>query len=302
MKKLLPILICIVLLLSGCRQGAYSTDFFAMDTFMSATVYGKDLTKELEAEVLRIDALLSLTDENSDTNAYNSGGEVSNEFKALVTDCEEIKKLTGGSFDIGIQPICDIWQDSVPTEQQIKTAKAISKVGFGAIGKGYAASRVRKLLTDGGVTSAAISLGGNVCLVGSDIDGTPWQVGIQHPLKTDEIIVSISAEDTAVVTSGGYQRYFEKDGVRYHHIIDPEACAPADSGVISATIILRDDTLADALSTAVYVMGVEKATALYRQGDFEMILVTDTTVYYTEGLGDSFTLCDSEFKTEMITK
>lgn len=302
MKKLLPILICIVLLLSGCRQTAYSSDFFAMDTFMSASVYGKDVTKEIEAEVMRIDAMLSLTNESSDAVSYNNGGEVSDEFDALITKCEEIKKDTGGAFDIGIQPICDIWQSDLPTEAQIETAKSINKVGFGAIGKGYAASKVRQLLKENEVTSAAISLGGNVCLVGCDIDGTPWQVGIQHPIKTDEIIVSILAKDTAVVTSGGYQRYFEKDGVRYHHIIDPKTCAPADSGIISATIITPDDTLADAYSTAVYVMGLEKATEFYRNHDFEMILVTDDTVYYTEGLKDGFSLCDVEFKTEMITK
>ncbi len=304
MKKLLPILICIVLLLSGCRQSAYSTDFFAMDTFMSASVYGKDLTKEIEAEVKRIDDMLSLTNENSETVAYNSGNhkKLSGEFKALTIDCEQIRMNTDGAFDIGIQAVCDIWQSSVPTDEQIKTARVINKVGFGAVGKGYAASRVRELLTEGGVTSAAISLGGNVCLVGRDIDGTKWNVGIQHPQKSDEIIVSISAEDTAVVTSGGYQRYFEEDGKRYHHIIDPKTCRPADSGIISATIISPDDTLADAYSTAVYVMGVEKATEFYRQNDFEMILVTNDTVYYTEGLKDDFSLCDSNFKTELITK
>ncbi len=302
MKKLLPILICIVLLMSGCRQSAYSTDFFAMDTFMSASVYGTDLTKEIEAEVKRVDALLSVTDEKSDTYAHNNRGKVSDEFKALVIDCEEIRQKTGGAFDIGIQPICDLWKDSVPTENQLKEAQLTRKVGFGAIGKGYAASRVRELLNEHGVESAAISLGGNVCLVGRDIDGTPWQVGIQHPKKTDDIIVSISAEDTAVVTSGGYQRYFEKDGVRYHHIIDPETLAPADSGIISATIISPDDTLADAYSTAVYVMGLKKATEFYKENDFEMILVTDTTVYYTEGLKDNLTLCDSDFKTELIEK
>ena len=302
MKKLLPILICIVLLLSGCRQSVYSTDFFAMDTFMSATVYGSDVTDEIEKEVRRIDALLSLTNENSDTVAYNSGGKVSDEFETLLYVCEKVKSETDGAFDIGIQPICDIWKDSVPTDAQINGAKAQKKVGFGAIGKGYAASCVRTLLKEKGVTGAALSLGGNVCLVGCDKDGTKWDVGIQHPIKTDEIIVKIQAEDTAVVTSGGYQRYFEEDGKRYHHIIDPKTLCPADSGIISATIIMTDDTLADAYSTAVYVMGVEKATEFYKTNNFEMILVTDDTVYYTQGLKDSFTLCDTQFKTEIISK
>ncbi len=302
MKKFLPILICIVLTLSGCGQCAYSTDFFAMDTLMSATVYGNDVTKEIEAEVTRIDDMLSLTNEGSEANAYNSAKAVSDELLQLIADCEEYKVQTGGAFDIGIQPICNIWQDSVPTDAQIQAAKGIKKIGFGAIGKGYAASRVRAKLNGAGVTSAAISLGGNVCLVGCDIDGTPWQVGIQHPVKTGELIATLGASDTAVVTSGGYQRYFEQDGKRYHHIIDPKTCRPAQSGIISATIITPDDTLADAYSTAVYVMGLERATELYRQGGFEMILVTDDTVYYTQGLEDSFTLADTDFKTEMIVK
>ncbi len=290
--------------MSGCRQSVYSTDFFAMDTFMSATVYGNDLTKEIETEVLRIDEMLSLTNKDSQTNTYNRGDtkNLSAEFKELTIKCAEYSKQTGGAFYVGHQAVYDLWQDSVPTDAQITAAKAENKIGFGAVGKGYAASKVRSLLKQNGVTSAAISLGGNVCLVGRDSDGTKWQVGIQHPIKTDDIIASISAEDTAVVTSGGYQRYFEKDGVRYHHIIDPETCAPADSGIISSTIITPDDTLADAYSTAVYVMGVEKATDLYRQNDFEMILITDDTVYYTEGLKDDFELCDDDFKAEMITK
>lgn len=304
MKKVLPILICMVLTMSGCRQSVYSTDFFAMDTLMSATVYGKDLTKEIEAEVIRIDDMLSLTKENSEANRYNSGDtkSLSAEFKNLTIDCEEYKNQTDGAFCIGLQAVYDLWQDSVPTDEQIKAAKGEHKCGFGAIGKGYAASKVRELLKNNGVESAAISLGGNVCLIGRDIDGTPWQVGIQHPLKTDEIIAKIKAENTAVVTSGGYQRYFEEDGKRYHHIIDPKTCRPADSGIISATIITPDDTLADVYSTAVYVMGVEKATMLYRESDFEMILVTDNTIYYTEGLKTDFELCDNNFKTEIITK
>ena len=302
MKKLLPILICIVLLLSGCRQSAYSTDFFAMDTFMNATVYGADLTKEIESEVLRIDAMLSLTNEKSDTNIYNNGGEVSDEFNSLLLYCKNLKEKTSGAFDVSIQPFCDLWQNSVPTDKQIENAKSIEKIGFGAIGKGYAAGKVRSILKENGVTSAVISLGGNVCLVGRDVDGTKWQVGIQHPKKTDEIIASITAEDTAVVTSGGYQRYFEQDGVRYHHIIDPNTKKPSESGIISATIITPDDALADAFSTAVYVMGVEKATKLYRQNDFEMIIVTDDTVFYTEGLQNDFKLFDNDFKTELITK
>ena len=304
MKKILPILICIVLLASGCRQAVYSTDFFAMDTFMSATVYGKDLTKEIEAEVMRIDDMLSVTDENSQTSAYNRRDikSLSPEFKELTIKCEEYSNQTNGAFYIGLQAVYELWQDSVPTNEQITAAKSQSKIGFGAVGKGYAASKIRELLKQNGVESAALSLGGNVCLVGRDADGTKWDVGIQHPINTDEIIVKIKAEDTAVVTSGGYQRYFEQDGKRYHHIIDPKTYAPADSGIISATIITPDDTLADAYSTAVYVMGVEKATELYRDGDFEMILVTDDTVYYTEGLKNGFTLCDGEFKTEIIKR
>jgi len=304
MKKLLPILICILFITSGCRQAVYSTDFFAMDTLMSASVYGKDLTKEIEAEVMRIDDMLSLTKEDSEANAYNRRDtkKLSAEFKELTIKCEEYKMQTGGAFYIGLQSVYDLWKDSVPTEKQIEAAKADGRCGFGAVGKGYAASCVRELLNQGGVTSAAINLGGNVCLIGKDADGTPWQVGIQHPLKTDQIIATIKAEDTAVVTSGGYQRYFEQDGKRYHHIIDPKTCLPADSGIISATIITPDDTLADAYSTAVYVMGVEKATELYKNGDFEMILVTNDTVYYTQGLDGSFTLDDGNFKTEIITK
>lgn len=306
MKRLLAILLIMLVVLSGCADSRYSRDFFSMDTIITATVYGKDETELVRNEVERLDSLLSVTNISSDVAKHNRGQKISDETKKLIKRCEEISTLTGGAFDIHLQALIDEWDVANATEppSDAQITKALddkSKIGFGAVAKGYAAACIRKKLEDAGVESAVVSLGGNVMLIGNKPGAGAWSVGIQHPTDESALICTVEAADTAVVTSGGYQRYFEHDGVRYHHILDPKTGYPAKSGIISATVITKDDTLADALSTAVYVMGVKAATELYRGVDgIELIMVTEDTVHVTEGL--DFTLEDSDFKLEVIKK
>ena len=164
-------------------------------------------------------------------------------------------------------------------------------VDLGGIAKGYASDKLAELLKKKGVKSAWLSLGGNVCAIGTKPDGSPWRSAVQNPADENDYVGVVEISDACAVTSGGYQRYFEENGKKYHHIIDPATGKPAESGLTSVTIICKDGTKADALSTALYVMGLDDALAYWKtQDDFEVILVTEEgEVVATEGLKDSFT-------------
>ena len=162
-----------------------------------------------------------------------------------------------------------------------------AQLDLGGIAKGYAAGRVRTILREAGVTSAIISLGGNVAAVGKKPDGSAWTVGLQDPDRPEAYFGTVSIEDACVVTSGAYQRYFEENGVCYHHILDPHTGCPAESGVKSVSVVVQDDTLADALSTALFVMGLDAGAELWNSSglSFEAVFVTDdNTVWITPGL------------------
>ncbi|NLF34566.1 MAG: FAD:protein FMN transferase, partial [Clostridiales bacterium] len=159
-------------------------------------------------------------------------------------------------------------------------------IDLGAIAKGAAAAGAADVLRDHGVTSGLLMLGGNITALGHKPDGTPWRVAVRDPADRDSYLCVLSLTDQSASTSGGYERYFEEHGVLYHHIIDPSTGYPAECGLLSVTVVSADDTAADALSTALFVLGEEGALSLWRASDdFEAILIrTDGRVLVTEGL------------------
>ena len=159
------------------------------------------------------------------------------------------------------------------------------RLDLGGIAKGYASEEICRILRQEGVESGLIVLGGSVQTLGARPDGSLWRIGIQHPDGSGYLGVW-TGRDCAVVTSGDYRRYFEQDGVVYHHILDPETGAPAESGLRSVTIICRDGLLADCLSTALFVLGVEQGTELWRNSDdFEAVFLTeDGKILATQGV------------------
>ena len=167
------------------------------------------------------------------------------------------------------------------------------EIDLGSVAKGYAGQLVAQMLRDNGVQSALLDLGGNVQTVGSKPDGSPWKIGIKDP-RGEEVMMVLYIKDQAVVTSGGYERYFEQDGQTYWHIMDPFTGRPADNGLISVTIMGDEGVVCDGLSTALFVMGLEKAVDLWAQsGDFEAAFVLSSgEVCITEGLTDRFALTD----------
>ena len=312
-------------LLTGCSgapaQEPESATFFAMDTAMDFTVYGDAaLLDEAETLIGSLEEQVSVTDEHSDIYAidHTGSGSLSGNAAELMEQALEICRRTDGALDLSIYPIVRAWgfttgSYQVPDEAEIQALLPLvdyrkiqydaadgdvtlpegMKIDLGSVAKGYAGQLVAQMLREHGVQSALLNLGGNVQTVGAKPDGSPWQIGIKDPQGEDAMMV-LSVEDQAVVTSGGYERYFEQDGQTYWHIMDPSTGHPADSGLISVTIVGDEGVVCDGLSTALFVMGLEKAADLWAQsGDFEAVFVTASgEVYITEGLRDHFALTE----------
>ena len=175
------------------------------------------------------------------------------------------------------------------------TIPADAKVDLGGIAKGFTSARVMEIFRENGVENGILSLGGNVQALGTKPDGSLWRVGLQDPADERALFATLELADKAVITSGAYERNFEQNGVVYHHIIDPRTGYPAESGLSSVTIVSDDGTLADGLSTALYIMGKEAAVEFWRSNrdDFDMVLLADDgAVTVSAGIADALTLSD----------
>lgn len=304
-------------------------DVFAMDTYMTVKAYGSNGDAAVDAavdEINRLDALLSTGKKDSEIGQINAnnGGQLSEDGAVLMERSLELYKSTNGAFDVAIYPVMKAWgftdgNYQVPDADTLKATlelvdpslidydKETSIVSFkkdgvqidlGGIAKGYTSSMIMDIYEEKCVTSGLVNLGGNAQVFGTKPDGSLWRVAVQSPDSEDEYLGVLETKDKAIITSGGYERYFEKDGVTYHHIIDPSTGYPADNGLISVTIVSADGTLADGLSTSLFVMGKDKATDYWKahSDEFDMILLTDDEkLYVSEGIKDSFT-SDREFE------
>ncbi|MDY4104163.1 MAG: FAD:protein FMN transferase, partial [Oscillospiraceae bacterium] len=199
-------------------------------------------------------------------------------------------------------PLVDYGQVSL-THDGTAALAAGMEIDLGSVAKGYTGDVLARLFRENGMTSGLLNLGGNVQAIGAKPDGSPWRVAIRDPLSGGNLAV-LEIVDQAVITSGGYERYFEQDGETYWHILDPATGYPARSGVLSATIVGDSGVVCDGLSTALFVMGVDAAARLWReQGGFEALLVTDDgTIYLTAGLEDRMIWLDAagDFTVEVI--
>ena len=298
-----------------------SRTVFAMDTVMELSAYGADdaLMEAAEQEILGLESRLSVTDAGSEIYALDHNGlaELSPDTTELMQTALEMCERTDGALDVSIYPVLRAWgfttgSYQIPTQEEIEnlltqvdyrkvtlengTASIAQgmEVDLGSVAKGYTGDQVSQLLREGGVTSALLNLGGNVQLVGGKPDGSDWRVAVQDP-ESDGYLGVLSLRDKAAITSGGYERNFVgDDGEVYWHIIDPATGAPARSGLISVTVIGDRGVVCDALSTALFVMGLDKAAEYWRRyGDFEAVFVAeDGSVAITSGLQDCFTLAD----------
>lgn len=330
-RRMAALLLFCALVLSGCggQAVAETRTVYAMDTVMNLTVYGGDASAPEAAEALlgELDRkLLSRTAEGSELFALNAAGEgdyaEDDALCALIALALTISEATDGAFDPTLAGVMDAWGFTketrrVPSEEELaalretvgaervtlsKTADGCAvtlaegtTLDLGGIAKGYAAERLRELLSEAGVSSAALDLGGDVCVLGTKPDGSAWRIAVKDPANGESYLGVLEAADECIVTSGIYERYFEENGVRYHHIIDPATLRPAESGLVSVTVVCGNGAWADALSTACFVLGADGALALREklsaQGTmaFELLLVTeDGRVGYTDGLAGRF--------------
>jgi thiamine biosynthesis lipoprotein len=325
MKRFLCITLCL-LLLTGCAptvgEAGDTLQFYAMDTMMSITVFnGKDgAAAAVEARVNELDAALSRTRADSEISRLSGSAgtgkavALSPTVYDLLEKAAALSERTGGAFDPTIAPVMDAWgftkeEKRVPAKEELDKllplvdASAVRlenesatlptagmAIDVGAIAKGYAGDEALAVLSDYGVTSALVSLGGNITALGTKPDGSAWRVAVRDPADSESYVCILALTDKTISTSGGYERYFESNGVIYHHIIDPDTGYPAQTGLKSVSVVCASGTTADALSTALFVMGEEKALELWRSSDdFELILVRDDgVVLVTEGLEKGF--------------
>ena len=327
MKKLICLLLACLLAFSLTACGAPKTetlDIFAMDTYMSLVAVGDgafDVLQQTANEINTLEQRLSRTIDTSDVARLNAGGTavLSGDTAALLKSALQYSAETNGAFDVTIAPLVQLWgitTDSprVPLQEEIDALLPLvgsehvrldgdtaaldegCAIDLGGIAKGYASDKAAELFAGSNSSGGFVSLGGNVYVHGTTAEGKPWNVAIQDPQRTDGFACTLHLSDAFVVTSGGYQRYFTgPDGTVYQHIIDPATGWPVRSDLISVSIVTRradggTGTMADAYSTALYVMGEAAAVDFWRQqGTFDMVLVTaDGRVLYTAGLADCF--------------
>ena len=322
MKRILAaflLLLCLV----GCtpQPKSYTADFFAMDTFMSITAYGEseqvvqDTAVQLEQRINALEPALSRTREDSDLYRLNHADgavcEVSEDTYAAIEAAVQFAEWTGGAFDPTMAPLTDLWginTDNAHVPAQAEIDAALTHVGYqniellgnnqvrllngaqldlGGIGKGFATDAAAAMLD--GTQGVLATLGGNIGAYGENPnrDSGNWVVGIADPDDNAAFIATVEVRGLSVVTSGDYERYFEQDGKRYHHIFDPVTGYPADSGLRSVTVIDESSTRADALTTALFVMGLEEGMAFCGQNDIAAVFVTaDKQVHVTDKVGE----------------
>ena len=311
------LLISVLLLPRGDRT--LSRTGYMLDTVVTVTLRDWSDEGTLERvfyEIERLERLFSVGDPESDLHRLNANAgnwvELSDETCELLERAVDFYELTGGLFDPTVQPLVELWDIAggghVPTADELEEALALvdgsqlevgdmcarlgregMAVTLGGIAKGYIADRIAELLEGEGVEHAIIDLGHNILLVGSKPDGSPWRVGVQDPDGTGgEYAAVIEADGLSVVTSGTYERYFELDGVRWHHVLDPFSGYPSESGLVSATVVCESSTAADALSTACLIAGAERALELIEEMDGVEVLLIDQSgeMYMSDGMGD----------------
>ena len=313
------LLLLIPMLLSGCGPSPkekVSAVGFYLDTVISIAAYGvkQEVVDDALHKISEYENLLSKTIEGSDVwNINHANGQpvvVSDYTRELLEASANTSVATDGAFDITVGPSVALWDfksetPSLPDKEKLAAAAALTdytkitlegntvtmpagmQIDLGSIAKGYITDEIAEYCRSRGVTCGILNFGGNVVVIGKRPDGKPWNVGIQDPKEpTGQPLITLPATDSAVVTSGIYERGFTRDGVRYHHILEPKTGWPVQNGLASVTLLTKDSLTADAYDTGLFVMGLEKAMALVEAtpGMEAVFIDAEDNIYYSSGL------------------
>jgi thiamine biosynthesis lipoprotein len=301
----------------------------AMGTFISQKVYGERAQEATTAAIDKIkhlEQLWNMFDPASEVSKLNQASgqafHASAETIAVLKKSLALARLTNGAYDPTIAPLSKLWKEKLANHSQPSADEIAAllpyvnyqrvnidehtasvslgqgqQIDLGGIAKGYAADRIREIYRDHGISSAYVNLGGNVVTMGNKPDGTPWRVGIQHPRQArSETIAVVEVSNQAVITAGDYEQFSDDNGHRLHHILNPKTGYPSNGDVISATIVGKDATSADAISTALFNLDPQARLELIQQQGLAVVLVTnDHNVYLSKTLLPSFTLNDRAY-------
>ncbi len=299
-----------IFMFNGTKERMFSVTYMSyLNTVCEITIASKTDApfNECKDYLAFAEKEFSAEDENAVLFKLNKKENISpsNDLSEAIAKGKEFSSKYPEYFSVYLDKLIKTWNingqpTSIPTQNEIENALNFEDINLGAIAKGYITDKLVEKLHKNEVSSALINLGGNTYAMGKKHTGENWKIGIQDPKDENGIIGSITAENVAVVTSGDYQRYAEIDGKRYHHILDPKTGFPADCGVHSVTVISKDATTADALSTAAFVAGVTDGNKLLEENDAMGIFITDDTIYLSKGLEDIFKQEDSSYKYEFL--
>lgn len=337
------ILIVILILSTACgtknELKPVEKQEFHMGTVVTARVYGDNANKAIDEVMGRITQLENMMTINApgseidrlNSNSGSSSVKLSKESLYVIKTATKFASLSNGAFDITVGPLVKAWgiftdHPTVPTQNKINnllklvnykdididennmTGRLVNtgeSIDLGGIAKGYAGDEAISIYKKYGIKSAYINLGGNVVVLGNKPDGTKWKIGVQNPRAANGAYIGIlSISDKAIVTSGDYERFFEKDNKRYHHILDPKTGYPADSGLIGISIIADKSIDADALSTSAFVLGLENGMKLIEslKGVEAVFITADKKVYITSGLKNVFSFADESKEFTYVEK
>ncbi|MCL2051168.1 MAG: FAD:protein FMN transferase [Lachnospiraceae bacterium] len=281
------------------------------------TISALEARMSVNMSIDRAESEISLLNDNA-----GSAFSVADDIYDLLKLSVYFSEITAGAFDISIGPVMELWKEdghfailpsradinqklnyvgyeqiSFPDKKMVYLGENM-KIDLGAIAKGQALSLVRDILLGNGVRNALLDFGGDIYAAGQKPDGSNWRIAIKTPLAGDNSLVClVEVADLCVMTSGGYERYFEQGGIKYHHILDPATGYPADSGLLSVTVVSPDPVWADALSTAGFVMGMEKGLKMINglAGYEAIFITTEKEIYVTDGLREVITILHPDY-------